>query len=73
MNLTRHSRNQTSRLRQPSLPNLSGMHEEKKAGKDFYLDQQWFHKPFLHSFLPGFLRGIHDYALSLVLSFCAQS
>ncbi len=36
-------------------------------------DQRWFHKAFLHSFLPGFLRGIRDYALSQVLPFCAQS
>ncbi len=50
--LTRHCRNQTRWLRQPSHLNLSGMQQEMKAGTDFYFDQRWFHKPFLSSWLP---------------------
>ncbi len=70
--LMRHSRNQTKWPRQPSHPNLSGMQEEKKAGTEFSFKKQWLHKSFLHSLLPGFLRGIHDSALSQLLPFCAQ-
>ncbi len=36
---------------------------------DFDIDQWWFHKLLLHSFIPGFLRGIHDPALSQFLPF----
>ncbi len=48
------------------------MQEEMKAGTNFYIDQRWLHKSFLHSFIHGFLRGIHDPALSQLLPFCAR-
>ncbi len=54
----------------PTTPDHPGSQEWKNAGTEGSVPAMV--GSFLISFLPGFLRGIHDYAWSQLSPFCAQ-